>query len=86
MFLHIMLYLLRAAVITIVIIGSIQLWVKQPQLNRMIEKRREARRVERARWAESEAWLHRQVLEQREWFDRAYDKIPAPWRAQHRAF
>jgi deoxyadenosine/deoxycytidine kinase len=85
MLFHIITVLIRVMLSLTIVAGFVKLWVKQPEISRRIEKRREARRTERARWAESEAWLSQLVLDQQEWFDRAYHKVPAPWRATHRA-
>lgn len=86
MLMQILLYLIRAVVISAIIAGLVQLWVKQPQMKKSLEKRRAVRRAERERWDAAEAWFENEVLAQREWFDKAYEKIPAPWRGgRHRA-
>lgn len=85
MFTHVMQYLFWILLSIAVAAVIVHLWVKWPEMKRSIEKARADRKAERERVESLDAYYNKLRSEQKEWFDKAYENVPAPWRARHAA-
>lgn len=82
---HIMQYLFWILLSVAVLTVLFRLWIEWPNLKKSIEKARADRKAERERVESLEVWFKKLRTEQTAYFERSYEKVPAPWRPQHRA-